>query len=102
MLLRRLLAWCLMSLALTLLGSEFMSALEVGHYYILNIGDLWQHYAPDSLTEASSLGHNPIFFWLWDPVAETLLKLPGWGPPVVLSLYYFMTSRTPERRALLQ
>jgi hypothetical protein len=102
MLVRRIFAWCFLSLALSMLGPEVLFAVDAGHYYPLTLLDFWKHFGPHSLEIAGTLGQNPIAYWVWDPVMTTLLKLPGWSLPGVISLYLFATlERQPAHKPLL-
>jgi hypothetical protein len=99
MLLKRVVAWCMLSLALTILAPELVNALDTGHYYYLTLLDFWKHFAPTSFAIARMLENSPLFFWAWNPFAVTVLKFPGWGVPFAVSLYFFLNSRKTMRGA---
>lgn len=99
---KRITAWCLLSLALITLGPEVVYALDVGHYYPLTLMDFWAHFAPVSFEIVRMIGNSPLFYWVWNPVLTTLLRVPGWGLPLVASLYYFKISSGTPRRTQFQ
>ena len=99
---RRIIAWAMLSLALFMLGPEVVQALDVGHYYPLTLMNFWQHFAPGSLGIVRMVENSPLFFWGWDPVLTTFLNIPGWGLPLIFSLYFFNVSRQAAAKPLLQ
>ena len=94
---QRFLAMLFLYLTLVIFGMELLDALARGEYQVLSVGQQWFSLSPNGLTGFSNF-LSAMAVWLWDPLFLFLLRIPAWGPSLLMAILFYLLARRPARR----
>ncbi len=100
MIVGRIIGWLLVAIALLFAGATAVASLAAGEYMSMALGEFWFRLDAASLNLAQAGIQRHVHPSLWDPVAITVLRLPGWavtGVPGV-ALVVLFRRRVKRRR----
>jgi hypothetical protein len=93
----RFLATVVLAIAVVMSVLDATRTIAAGDWVLTPLGASWMSASPDTLerTQATLEAVHPA---LWDPVALTVLKLPGFVVFALLALVLYAIGRRPTRR----
>ncbi len=94
----RVIGWLLIVAALLALGWDIFFWIHDGHFGFQPAGAAWYRVSPGSMNLIQALIENHIWKTLWNPVIETVLRLPLWLVLGIPGLLLAFIARTRKRR----
>jgi ABC-type sugar transport system permease subunit len=94
----RVIGWLLIVAALLALGWDIFFCIHDWHFGFQPAGAAWYRVWPSSMIRIQALIENHIWKTLWNPVIETVLRLPLWLVLGIPGLLLAFLARTRRRR----
>ena len=94
----RVIGWLLIVAALLALGWDLFFWIHDGQFGFQPAGAAWYRVSPGSMNRIQALIENHIWKTLWNPVAETVLRLPLCVVLGIPGLLLALIARTRKRR----
>jgi hypothetical protein len=94
----RVLATLSLAVAVIMAVIDATRSIAASAWVLTPLAESWQAVSPDTFAAAAGFVRDATLPMLWDPVALTVLSLPGFVVFVVLALLFYLVGRRPERR----
>jgi hypothetical protein len=94
----RVIGWLLIVAALLALGWDLFFWIHDGQFGFRAAGAAWYRVSPGSMNRIQALIENHIWKTLWNPVIETVLRLPLWLVLGIPGLLLALVARARKRR----
>ena len=93
MLVCRFVGWFFLILAVAVAAFEAVTALLIGGYRVIPLGQLWLRLDPAGVDKVQSAIEHSAASAAWDVLAQPLLALPGWVVLGVPGLLFLLVCR---------
>ena len=94
----RVIGWLLIVAALLALGWDIFFWIHDGRFAFQPAGAAWYRVLPGSMNFIQAVIERHIWKTLWDPVIESVLRLPLWLVLGIPGLLLALVARTRKRR----
>ncbi|HEY2890875.1 MAG TPA: hypothetical protein VGJ31_09620 [Dongiaceae bacterium] len=94
----RVIGWLLIVAALLALGWDLFFWIHSGQFEFQSAEAAWHGVSPGSMDRIQALIENHLWKTLWNPVIETVLRLPLWLVLGIPGLLLAFLARTRRRR----
>jgi hypothetical protein len=94
----RVIGWLLLVAALLVLGWDIFFCIHDGRIAFQSAGAAWYRVSPGSMNLIQAVIERHIWKTLWNPVIETVLRLPLWLVLGIPGLLLAFLARTRKRR----
>ena len=94
----RILATFALAVAVVMAVVDATRSIAASQWVATPLSQSWNEVAPQSFEAAAEFTRDMMVAELWDPVALTLLSLPGFVLFLFLALLFYLIGRRPERR----
>lgn len=94
----RLLATLALAVAVIMAVIDATRSIAASHWVMTPLSQSWSEVSPETFEAAAEFTRDAMMPELWDPVALTVLSLPGFVVFLVLALLLYLIGRRPERR----
>jgi hypothetical protein len=96
----RVLATISLAVAVIMAVIDATRSIAASAWVLTPLAESWQAVAPQSYAAAQAFTRDAMLPELWDPIALSILSLPGFAIFLVLALLLYLVGRRPERRRL--
>lgn len=94
----RLLATLALAIAVIMSVIDATRSIASSEWVFTPLAEAWSDVSPETLQAAAKFTRDVMLPELWDPVAVTLLALPGFIVFLLLALLFYLIGRRPQRR----
>jgi len=94
----RLLATFSLAVAVIMMVIDATRSIAASQWVATPLAQSWSDVSPETFEAAAQFTRDATVPELWDPVALTVLSLPGFVVFLVLALVFYLIGRRPERR----
>jgi hypothetical protein len=94
----RLLATFALAIAVIMAVIDATRSIAASEWVLTPLAESWSDVSPETLAAAAEFTRDVMLPGIWDPVAVTLLALPGFVVFLLLALVFYLIGRRPVRR----
>ena len=94
----RVLATVSLAVAVVMAVIDATRSIAASDWITTPLAESWQAVSLDTFEAAAKYTNEAMLPELWDPVAMSILALPGFVVFLVLALLFYLIGRRPERR----
>ncbi len=94
----RILATFALAVAVIMAVIDATRSIAASHWVVTSLARSWSEVSPDTFEAAAEFTRDVMMKELWDPVALTVLSLPGFVIFLALALLLYLIGRRPQRR----
>jgi len=94
----RILATLCLAVAVIMAVIDATRSIAASHLVATPLSQSWSEVSPSTFAAAAEFTRDMMMAELWDPVALTVLALPGFFLFLVLAFLFYLVGRRPDRR----
>ena len=95
----RLVAVFSLAVAVVMAVIDATRSIAASQWVTTPLAQSWESFSPETFSAAGEFLSDAIMPEAWDPVALSVLGLPGFAVFAVLALLFYAIGRRPERRS---